>query len=348
MNSHNQASDDLRPQPYWQWDTDDKTEREVSPPLPGPIPTSLQGTIGATTAPTAAASRGLKASRAGAWMRLPSLRLLGALVCLLLLATLGSLSGRFFAHLVPAHRVATPPSFVNKRGMDTPGPTTTSGQARKQNAPRPSPGVPSHGTPAPAPSPTMPPSLLAQDDFARPDQPGWGLASDGERWAGDANRSAAFAIRRQHGQIGEGTGFFTALLGPDETDADVSVSGTISSFAHGQANLGIVVRYQNEANYDKVYLDGTALVLIQRRAGHLLVLDAVPFVARANVSYTLRLRTIGMLLLARAWPSTTSEPRQWMVIGQDEALTHGRSGIRVLLARGVEVAISAFIERRAR
>lgn len=344
MNRHHQAPDAPLIPPYWQWDPDDEAKPGSSPFLPGSISPSQPGAIKATSSSMTATSPGVKDWRADGRPHLPASRLVGVLVCLLLLAALGSLSGTVLGRLAPTRLQGTSTPSIGKHEASGPSPVPRAARARGQSRPQASPRESSRAaSPPPPPAPSL---ILAQDTFARPDQRGWGVASGGEHWGGDANRSTVFAIHQQHGQIGGGAGFFTALLGPDETDIDVQVSGTVSRFAHQQVNLGVVVRYQNEANYDKVYLDGTALVLMQRVAGHLLVLDAMPFVARANVSYTLRLRTAGSLLLARAWHSAAAEPMQWQVLGQDEALIQGTSGIRVLLAKGVEITISAFVERR--
>jgi hypothetical protein len=336
------------PHPSWYWTSEEEDDGEVAqtpgaPPL-GVAPSSPANAGGATTMPIPATSptpgmRSLHARR-----RLTAWQYLGVLLGLLLLATLGSLSGSVLGRLGAArlHAVSTP--TILKGRTSTPPLLTPAVQGRSQPTPRPSPAGPVRGTPVP--SPTASPAILSQDDFARPDQPGWGFSSDGERWSGEANGSAAFAIRAHAGQIEGGAGLFTALLGPQVTDTDVSASGMVTRFADHEVNLGIVVRYQNAANYVKAYLDGEALILMQRVAERVRLLDAAPFVAQAGISYTLRLRAVGTLLLAKAWQSEDPEPTQWQVFGQDAAPGAGMSGMRVLLVPGVTITISAFVERR--
>lgn len=61
----------------------------------------------------------------------------------------------------------------------------------------------------PTPDPTAPPSgtatALAEDNFHRTDEQGWGTASDGQSWQGDARTNAAFSIQSSQGVIHTGS-----------------------------------------------------------------------------------------------------------------------------------------------
>src|SRR5947209_889745 len=70
-------------------------------------------------------------------------------------------------------------------------------------------------------------TILAQDTFQRTDQALWGVASDGQRWEGDANNLAAFSIagsNHKSGQVannqGQGEQIYNALLGPASQNVD--------------------------------------------------------------------------------------------------------------------------------
>ena len=203
--------------------------------------------------------------------------------------------------------------------------------------------VPTLFTPTPVTYPVAP-GLLAQDTFARPAQPFWGRASDDMVWGGDANSSPAFAIGGGAGTITGGVGFFTALLGPSEANAEVEVSASISRFNGGRDNLGAVLRFSDNGNYYKAFLDGAQLVVMKRVGGKSATLAAMPFTAQGGVSYTIRFRVRGAQLLARAWPSGTAEPATWMVAATDGSLSHGLGGLRALLERGTQVRVTAEVE----
>ena len=204
------------------------------------------------------------------------------------------------------------------------------------------PHPPAHVVPAGIPS--RGPSLLAQDTFARADQLFWGRASDGMLWGGDASNSPAFAIGGGAGTITGGVGFFTALLGPGEANAEEEVSASLSRWNFGRENFGAVLRYSDN-NYYKAYLDGIQLVLMKRVGGKSVTLGAVPFTARDGVSYTIRFRALGAQLLARAWLTSAAEPGTWMVSVTDGSLASGFGGLRVLLERGSVARVTAISER---
>nr|BBH92867.1 hypothetical protein KTA_10660 [Thermogemmatispora argillosa] len=185
-------------------------------------------------------------------------------------------------------------------------------------------------------------SLLAQDTFHRPDQRGWGTASDGHAWQGDARLSKAFAISNQQGRLAGGQGAYNAILGPTFSDGEVFFTGAISSFQ--QANLGAVLRWMDTNNWYKAYLDGTQLVLLKSSGGMQTRLAAVPFAAQANQLYSLRFRVQGDHLEARAWPAGRPEPAQWQVSARDDTFQSGFGGLRLVLAPTTVITISTFQE----
>lgn len=195
------------------------------------------------------------------------------------------------------------------------------------------------------PSPT-PPGMLAQDTFLRADQKLWGTASDGQTWSGDANQSNAFTIFGATGQIA-GNGTFNALLGPPSANIQVVVSGSTNSFARGHSNFGAVLRWSNDENWYKAYIDGSNLIVIKRVNGVISRLGAVSFAAQGGISYTLRFGVVGSALFAKVWRTSTAEPADWMLSPVDASLPSGQGGIRVLLQNGVVIRITAFLETTA-
>src|SRR5947209_6342028 len=79
---------------------------------------------------------------------------------------------------------------------------------------------------------SLPPvTMLAQDTFQRPDQQFWGVASDGENWAGDAAKTPAFAIVNRTGRVtGTGSAIYDSVLGKQVADSEVLFSGSVSHF----------------------------------------------------------------------------------------------------------------------
>jgi len=184
--------------------------------------------------------------------------------------------------------------------------------------------------------------IVAQDTFQRMDSVFWGTASDGQVWGADANSSLNFTVANQSGQIVDGTGVYSAVLGPAQTNAEVVFSGLVSNF--GYANMGAILRWQNANNWYKAYIDGKQLALLKNTNGVLQQIAAVPFAAVANTSYTLRFRIVGTRMSARAWPTAQTEPSAWMISDIDTTIPSGSGGIRLLLDGGASATITLFTE----
>jgi hypothetical protein len=264
------------------------------------------------------------------------LRILVPLLVIVLLGVAGSVQVFQFSALVK-HRgregvsqTAIVRQHPTVPPMGTPSATTT---------------APGTTTPTAQSSPQPQPTILAQDDFQRPNQLFWGMASDGSTWEGNANTAAAFSIVNGSGMVTDGQGFFNAILGPLVANEEVVFSSKISRFNGGNDNLGAVLRWTDKSNYYKSYLDGFNLILIKRVAGVSIRLGAIPFAAHNDISYTLRFRAVGVQFFARAWQTGTTEPATWMVTANDTALPSGFGGIRVLLQDGIVVTVTAIQEK---
>ena len=189
------------------------------------------------------------------------------------------------------------------------------------------------------------PVFIAQDNFHRADQQGWGTASDGHVWSQDAATSPDFSIAGQTGQIlqnGNG-GELTAILGPAFQDGEIFLSGTVSDF-HNNSQLGIALRWTDNNHYYKVYLDGQNFHLIKRMDTQVPISKQVGFQAQSGVSYSVRFRVVGNSMEARAWQTGTAEPAGWMLQATDtnQPYTSGRGGIRSNVNHGVALYITSF------
>ncbi len=195
-------------------------------------------------------------------------------------------------------------------------------------------------TVSPSPSPG---TTIAQDSFQRANHSLWGTASDGQTWGGDANSVGAFSISGNAGLVSNtGWASYSAVLGPAATNAEVYVTGSLSSF--NGTNFGDVLRWTDGNNWYKAYIDGANLI-IQRRVGGLTrVIASVPFVATAGTAYTIHFRVVGTTLSANVWLASGSEPSGWMATASDSALSSGFCGMR-FLTQGGSATISSFLAR---
>jgi hypothetical protein len=250
--------------------------------------------------------------------------------------------------------VTTLPALQNTRAMveidwtnGVPSATSTRfglGHVTGSPAPTPTPTV----TPSPSPTVTVTPSptptpgtTLAQDTFQRPNQAHWGTASDGNTWGGDANTQSVFSISNNMGQVSNGSGIYSAVLGPTASNAEVLFTGSMSSFSN--ANLGGVLRWTDANNLYKAYIDGTNLVIQVRANGTTHTLGSTSFAATPGISYSLRFRMVGTNLYARVWQTGTIEPTPWMLTLTDSTLSSGYCGLRLHIQSGITADYTSFL-----
>jgi len=189
---------------------------------------------------------------------------------------------------------------------------------------------------------TRPPVVLAEDTFQRPDDlQGWKRASDGQTWFGD--HVWLMSIQQGTGVIAGTNERVTARLGPMTSNVDVTCTASISDFVQGQASVGAVVRYSGPNVWDKASLDGTQIAIIQHSPQGNVLLASVPFAASAGTMYSIRFRSNGQALDAKAWASGTPEPPDWMIHATDTRLHSGVAGIRVILAPNAIVRVTSFV-----
>lgn len=191
------------------------------------------------------------------------------------------------------------------------------------------------------------PGLLEQDTFHRPNQLLWGVASDGNRWGGDANTSSDFSIFNQTGQIhrtANGHTLYTAQLGTAHPDTEILVTAMLDTFTN--SHIGVMLRYKDDNHYYKVILDGNSLHFLKRidpqhgpTIGQSLAFSPLP-----QTLYTIRFHVIGTTLQAKAWQVTTAEPTNWMITANDNDATFqtGTGGLRPQLDQNVTLNVTMF------
>ncbi|GAC1619191.1 MAG: hypothetical protein NVS4B7_11470 [Ktedonobacteraceae bacterium] len=193
-------------------------------------------------------------------------------------------------------------------------------------------GTPTPTSTTPTSTPT-PGQKLGKDTFQRANQTHWGNASDGQTWGGDANNVSAFSIAGNAGLVSNGGGnSYSAVLGPSTTNAEVVVSGSLSSFSN--ANFGAVLRWTDGNNWYKAYVDGNSFYIQKKVAGATTFVATAAFSAKAGTAYTIRFQVTGSTLNAKVWVKGTTEPSNWTITASDTSLASGYCGIRVLTQSG--------------
>jgi hypothetical protein len=207
----------------------------------------------------------------------------------------------------------------------------------------------------PPPPPPPPPDLsspsgtvLARDTFQRAPQAGWGTATDGQVWSGNANTTqTTFAIVNNSGVANERpTTDDSAMLGPTVGDADVLIDAMFSSFSGGTSGdneLGPMLRFVDNSNFYKAGVDGNNLRIAARVAGHFSTLDTVAFSATPGVTYRVRFRAVGGDLSAKAWAASDPEPSNWMVTANDTSLPTGQCGVRLVFKSVAVASVTSFL-----
>lgn len=268
------------------------------------------------------------------------------LIALGLILLLDICTARFSAQVQSA--LTLPHAVFNNGGLQVPAmkPAATTGASStgKTAAPTSTPVV-TVTTTATTTTSLPPANMLARDTFQRPDQQLWGVASDGQSWAGDAAKAPAFAIVNHSGQvIGTGSAIYDSVLGKPVTDSEVLFSGSVNHFA--AANMGALLRWTDANNLYKVFIDGTNLTAIKKVNGAISSLQSVPFTAKDGISYSIRVRVMGTGIMARAWQTGQAEPPNWMLIASDNALTSGYDGLRLIAQTGITITITSFAESK--
>jgi hypothetical protein len=184
--------------------------------------------------------------------------------------------------------------------------------------------------------------ILAQDTFQRPDQMFWGTSSGGQPWGADAKNVPGFSIVNRTGQVIGSNGVYDAIVGPVAVNSEVVFSGSLSHYA--SSSLGALLRWTDANNLYKAFLGGGQLILLKKVAGVVTVLKTVPFLTLDGVSYTIRFRAVGHLLLARVWPTAQAEPQTWLLMMSDGDLQSGLDGIRLVVQSGSTANITSYRE----
>ena len=123
-------------------------------------------------------------------------------------------------------------------------------------------------------------------------------------------------------------------------NVDITVSGSINQFGT-DVNLGVVLRWTDPNNWYKAFIDGNQLGILRSVNGQKQIIAHMNVTTSAGTEQTIRFRSVGAMLFAKAWPGGTTEPQKWLVI-TDNTFTTGQFGIRVSEQPATVILITSF------
>jgi len=163
-------------------------------------------------------------------------------------------------------------------------------------------------------------SLIVEDTFQRPDQTGWGNASDGLPWSVGTH----FSIASNLGVI---TGGGTATIGPNLMDSQITFEGMTST---GES-FGPILRWNasNDSGY-MAALGGGNFQIQRVTNGSTTALATTAATITTNTQYMIRFKVTSQQLQAKFWPASQLEPSTWLTTTDPSSTpyTMGLCGVR--------------------
>ncbi len=181
----------------------------------------------------------------------------------------------------------------------------------------------------------------SQDTFQRPDQEGWGIASDGHPWHDDCalHSGARFSIQQGLGFVDTLTAGTDLDLWMGESYADMMVSADFQVFTYWRGHPQRCARLLGrvtDAHHFLVFainFGNSTLQLWGNQNEHWWMLEQVPMPAfRIHQWYHARLLVVGTLAAGKVWPDGALEP-DWQIVGGQAVLTAGMGGLRTTYSR---------------
>jgi hypothetical protein len=172
------------------------------------------------------------------------------------------------------------------------------------------------------------PTIIAQDNFNRPNQTPWGTANDGNTWQPQTGVNSNFSIVSNQGKITGTTSAIVNLLGGSNGQEEGLVR--VQASATGQT-FGLMLRVQDATNYYRARFNGTQFSIVKSVGGTVTNLIDLTFSYVANTVYWIRFKAVGTTLLAKKWVDGTAEPAGWDITVSDSAFSSGRVGIYTAL-----------------
>jgi hypothetical protein len=181
----------------------------------------------------------------------------------------------------------------------------------------------------------------ATDAFGRSVSNAWGTADTGQSWTQTGGAASEYSVGSGVGTMAVAalnTSRIMTMTAPS-ADVDLQSDFATSVLATGGSHYAAVVaRYTDVNNYymirAQVGTDQTIILSLRRRiAGVEVELASAPtgLTHAAGTYFTLRMRILGSVLWAKAWPVGSAEP-DWMLSAADTGITvKGSMGVRSIL-----------------
>jgi PKD repeat protein len=186
---------------------------------------------------------------------------------------------------------------------------------------------------------TVSSGVLGQDTFTRPNQSGWGTASNGAPWAPAA---ASLSIAGNEGVVNSTASSAYELLGT-ATTADANGLVRFSTTATTNT-VGIILRAQPNGNMYLGRYDGSGHLQFEYRVGTSWThVSLVSFNPSPNTFYWLRFQLQGTNVNLKAWAYGTTEPSAWNWSGTSTGITAaGQMGLYSYAGAGTPVQVDTF------
>jgi len=181
-------------------------------------------------------------------------------------------------------------------------------------------------------------AVLVQDSFLRPNQSGWGAASDGGVWSSGGGLS----ILSNHGALSwSGSSQFPTLGSVTAADAEGSVRFSISA---ANETAGLILRRQANGDHYLVRYNGNGAVELRYKLGSTsTVVAAVTFKPAPSVASWLRFQLQGNEAMFKVWPDAQAEPAVWSWTGSTAAIpAAGQMGLYGWAAGAATVRFDSF------
>jgi len=186
---------------------------------------------------------------------------------------------------------------------------------------------------------TVATTYVVQDTFQRPNQSGWGTASDGMTWSSGSGLS----ISSDEGLISNSAASSFETLGSVTTaDGNALVRFLVGSTSSDTA--GIILRHQSNGNMDLARYDGKGhLQFMVMSGGSWTVVSQTSFSPSAGTFYWLRFELQGTNVYLKVWAAGSTEPSAWTWSGTSSAITSaGEMGLYGYAASGAPVELDSF------
>ncbi len=163
----------------------------------------------------------------------------------------------------------------------------------------------------------LPGAAAVSDSFQRPNQAGWGTASDGDTWSGSG--SGTLSVASNQGQISNSSSSSTyETLGSTTIG---NANGVVRFSVASRTDVaGIILHYEDGSDMDLARYDGNGnLAFMVKQAGSWSTVAQTAATVQAGTKYWLRFEIQGGNVFLKLWQDGSSEPSAWTLTSSTDA-----------------------------